>query len=568
MSRSRRASAICSLVAAGIGSLLVFVTPAPAASRPLDEAERQRAVDALFVPYNQPGSPGMVVGIYKGDRILYAQAYGLADLDHNVAITKQTVFNACSISKQFTAFAIALLAREGKVDLDADIRTYLPSMPDFGKTIRVRDLIYHTSGLRSDMQKVAGHDFGDVLVNQHSLNMMMRQEGLNFDPGSQMLYSNSGYNLLSEIVHVASGKTLRQFLDERVFRPLGMKNTFVFDSPGEIVPNLAESYVLADGRWRHVPRQHGITGSTNLHTTIEDFAHWAGNFNHPTVGDAALIKQFTSSGKLADGTPANYAFGLWQAKFSGHAAIMHTGSEAGFRSIFVHFPDSDLSIALFTNTPADRYALADKIADIYLNDAAGKPKVTPARAVENPTRLKAAAGHYVNELGRMITLSLKDGKLFWVFPEIGGSEPVVLRADGALDAATVHYPFSYRLVADRKGRVTAIEGHLDFIDIKPAVYARIEQAQPSMAALAELAGKYHSDEMDITYHLTVENGVLVARSLWMAAPLFLTPTIADGFDSAAGGIRFQRGADGQPAGFLLSFDRARFMPFKREGRTL
>lgn len=568
MGRLKLVSAMFSLVVVAIGGLLIVTAPALAANKPLDESARQKAIDALFAQYNQPDSPGVVVGVYKGGRILYTRAYGLADLNHNVPITTRTVFNACSLSKQFTAFAIALLAREGKVNLDADIRTYLPFMPDFGKTIRVRDLVHHTSGLRSDMQRIAGHDFGDVLISQHSLNIAAHQKGLNFDPGSQMLYSNTAYDLLSEIVHVASGKTLRQFLDERVFRPLGMNNSFVFDNPGEVVPNLAESYILADGHWQHVPRAHGITGSTNLHTTIEDFAHWAGNFSHPTVGDAALIAQITSPGKLADGTPVNYAFGLWRGKFAGHAAIMHTGSEAGFRTIFAHFPDSDLSLAVFSNTPVDRYALADAIADIYLNDGDGKPRTVSVAAVTKRARLKAAAGHYVNELGQMLTLDFADGQLFWISPEIDGREPLVLRADGVLDVRSVRYPFSYHLVTDKKGRVTAIEGRLDSMDIKPSVYDRIEQAHPSAAALGEFVGEYRNDELDITYHLTVENGALVARSLWTARPFVLLPTITDGFSSALGGMKFQRGATGQPAGFLLSSDRARYMLFTRETQGL
>lgn len=199
---------------------------------------REQRVDALFAQFDRRDSPGVAVGIFQNGKVLYCRGYGMADLEQGVAIGPDTIFHVASVSKHFTAFAVALLARDGKLRLDDDVRTYLPYVPDFGSVIRVRHLIHHTSGLRDqwDLFALGGKSFSDVLDTRQVINMISRQRTLNFTPGSATEYSNTGYTLLGEIVHATSGQTLREFTTQRMFQPLGMTHTFFYDDVTEIVP--------------------------------------------------------------------------------------------------------------------------------------------------------------------------------------------------------------------------------------------------------------------------------------------------------------------------------------------
>lgn len=571
-----RLSGFQTLVVTSVGCLFLVVgAPTFAAGKPglqaTDESgaetARRQAVDSVFAQFNQPGSPGMAVGVYKGSQIVYANGYGLADLEHNIPITPKSVFHVASISKQFTAFAIALLARDGKVDLDGDIRRYLPDVPDFGKPITVRDLIRHTGGLRDDLPTLAGRDSGDVLVQQHVLNIVARQRGLNFAPGAEALYCNTGYELLAEIVHAVSGQTLRDYLADHVFQPLGMARTFVHDDVNEIILNRVEPYEkAANGKWRHSLLNYGIYGSTNLHTTIEDMAKWAGNFGHPVVGDAALIQQITAPSALADGSLVNYGFGLWRTSFAGHKAVMHTGSDAGYHLIFAHFPDTDFTIAIFSNIDVNRFNLLEAVADIYLNGGAGKASKTPPAITPEPRLLQAAVGHYIDPLGHMITLDMAGDMAVGALtrtPAGGEAKPVIFRVDGSIDTGGERFWSYERLRTDNNGRVTAIEQIIEFLGRKPVIFTRIEPARPSQEAMAALAGDYRNSELDVTYRFSVEGGRLVARTIWTVDPIVFTPTVVDGFESSLGAIKVERDAKGKPVGLKINTENAHHVSLRK-----
>ena len=265
------------------------------------------------------------------------------------------MFNLASVSKHFTAFAIALLAREGKIDLDADIRRYLPYMPDFGHVVTVNHLIHHTSGLRTSeiLFELGGQDIGGVVHQAQIPQLAARQRELNFEPGSEYLYCNLAYSLLPEIVKAVTGKSFREFTRERIFEPLGMQRTLVQDDSSEIIPKRAQSYTKGeDGKgWVRALENYDVIGATGLMSNVQDMLKWAGNFAHPSVGDARLIEQIGAPGRLADGTPINYGFGLARQKFAGHEALMHTGSSAGYATLFAYFPKDDFAVAILMNAP-------------------------------------------------------------------------------------------------------------------------------------------------------------------------------------------------------------------------
>ncbi|HEV2132611.1 MAG TPA: serine hydrolase domain-containing protein, partial [Longimicrobiaceae bacterium] len=342
--------------------------PAAQGAEPQDTLAAR--VDALFRQWDRPGSPGAAVAVIRDGEIVYSRGYGMANLEYDVPITPTTIFHIASVSKHFTAFAIALLAEEGKLSLDDDIRTHLPEVPDFGRTLTIRHLIHHTSGLRDqwELLAMAGWRLDDVITREHILKMVSHQRALNFDPGEEYLYSNTGYTLMALLVERVSGQSFREFTEERIFRPLGMTSTHFHDDHEMIVPGRAYSYApRPGGGFRNSPLNYANVGATSLFTTVEDLAKWDRNFYEPQVGSEALFAQMESRGVLNDGRQIEYAFALSIGEHHGLRTVGHSGADAGYRSYYVRFPEQRLSVVVLSNLSSfNPTRVALRVADIYL----------------------------------------------------------------------------------------------------------------------------------------------------------------------------------------------------------
>jgi len=547
----------CVAFAAGAVSGAARATPASG------EHTRHAAVDALFKAFTT-NTPGAAVGIYHNGKLVYARGYGMADLEAGTPIGPQTRFHVASLSKQFTAFAIALLAREGKVDLEADIRRYLPFVPDFRAVITVRDLILHRSGLRDfyALFDIAGQGIHNVRHEQQVINLVSRQRALNFMPGTAYVYCNTDYTLLAEIVRAVTGRTLRQFTSERIFQPLGMTHTFFADDVSEIIPNRAQSYArTGDGRhWQRDLLNSDNTGATGLSATVGDLARWAANFSRPRVGDRALIEQISQNGTLRDGTPIRYGFGLQRTSLGGRDVVFHVGGEAGFQSIFAYFPGEDFAVAMTTNANFN-LNLADEvtsIAGLYLLKTPAAPALVAVDARASPDRL---VGTYRAPFAHSLRLEARNGRLYR--NERDAPQELLQRVDGTFDAGSPQEEF-FTAVEDASGGVVAVEQHSP----GEGRVTRFERAPtvPLAPAFDELVGDYYSDELDITYRLRLENGRLLARSLWIAEPIVLAPVVVDRFESDNryfAAVVFDRDGAGRIRGLHVSSDRARNIEMRR-----
>lgn len=354
-------------------------------------------VDALFAEWEKPDSPGAALMIIHEGRIVYRRGYGSANLEYGIPITPGTIFHVASVSKQFTAAAVALLADRGRLSLDDEVQTYLPSVPDFGHRITIRHLIHHTSGLRDQWEilRLAGWRMDDVITQAQIMQMACRQRDLNFLPGSEYLYSNTGYTFLAEIVARVSGRSFRQFTDEQIFKPLGMRNTHFHDDHEEIVPNRAYSYKPhPKGGFRKSVLNYANVGATSLFTTAEDLARWLLNFEIPLVGTPALVEQLHERFTLTSGERIPYAFGLRHNTYRGIPYIGHSGWDAGFKSFVGRFPDQRLGVVLLTNLVTfNPEALAGRVAEAYLGDRVQwGPEEPPASPAADPP----AAGPELN----------------------------------------------------------------------------------------------------------------------------------------------------------------------------
>jgi CubicO group peptidase (beta-lactamase class C family) len=343
-------------------------------------------IDRLFVEWNKPNSPGCALGVIKDGQFIYKKGYGMANLDYNIPIDSKTVFYIASMSKQFTATSIALLAEQGKLSLNDDIRRYLPEMPQYQNPITISHLIHHTSGIRDYIVLKYLFGFPTESINSDAemyetmarttdkevFELIARQKALNFAPGEQHMYSNSNYILLAEIVKRVSGKSLREFADENIFQPLGMINTHYYEDLTVVVKNRATGYSpRKDGSFAPVPTNNGTVGPAGVLTTVEDLLLWDRNFygNKLGKGGQDLINLVLTSGAINNGEKLRYAFGLVHYKYNGLNAVGHDGGFFGFKTSMNRFPEQRFTVICLCNSrnaPMD--ALADQVADIYLAD--------------------------------------------------------------------------------------------------------------------------------------------------------------------------------------------------------
>jgi CubicO group peptidase (beta-lactamase class C family) len=382
----------------------------------------ESGVDKVFTRWTAT-TPGCAVGVnVKGQNVL-ERAYGMADLEHGVANKADTIFEAGSVSKQFTAAAVLLLAREGKLSLDDPARKYVPELPDYGKPLTIRHMLQHTSGLR-DWGEVAGlagwPRTTRVHTHAHVLDILSRQRSLNFMPGEQWSYSNSGYNLSAVIVSRVSGKAFAEFTRERIFTPLGMTRTSWRDDYTRVVKDRAIAYSERGGEFRTNMPFENVHGNGGLLTTVGDLLRWDQNPVVKKVGDDEFLRIQHQEGTLNSGKPHGYALGLFIGEHKGLKAVSHSGSTAGYRAHLIRLPDQRVSVAVLCNAAnANATQYAEQVADLYLagqlkstttpEPNPGRRPAAPSNLRLTPEQLSAYAGTYYSDEAEATYVVVADG---------------------------------------------------------------------------------------------------------------------------------------------------------------
>ncbi len=330
-------------------------------------------IDAIFSEWNNEDNPGAGVGIVKDGQLIFSKGYGMASLQHKIPFGPNTVADLGSVAKQFTSFAIALLAEEGKLSLDDDIRKYYPEISDFGHKITIRHLVHHTSGLREIYGVFTLQGWSGPGVRQEDIFHLLRQQKeLNFKPGDQYLYCNTSYALLGAIIEKVSGQSFEDFFQSRIFKPLGMNHTYIMDHLGEIFQNGADSYMPTDRGFVESYDNSSMFGQGGFYSNIEDMSKWLANFQEPKVGNKNVMEQILETGKLNSEEELTYAFGLRVGKYRGVKVVEHSGSSAGFRTWMRWCPEQQIGIIIQTNrSDAGQLQAIDKITDILLSDQLG-----------------------------------------------------------------------------------------------------------------------------------------------------------------------------------------------------
>ena len=543
--------------------LFVLLIPFGVFSQDLPDSTIRR-IDSVFKSYT-PTTPGCAVAVSKNGTIIFQKGYGQANLEYSIPIVPTTIFHIASESKQYVAFCMLLLEKEGKLSIDDDIRKYLDYVPDFGHKITIRHLIHHTSGLRDQWQLLAnaGWQLDDVITQDHVIKLVAKQKALNFIPGDEFMYCNTGYTLMAEIVKKVTGLTLREYTDKNIFQPLGMKDTHFHDNYQEIVPGRAYSYspVLNKG-FQHAVLSYSIVGATSLFTTVVDETKWLNNYETGQVGGKDLIEKMYTVGVLNDGRKLNYAFALNIGKHRGWDQIGHGGGDAGFRTYACRFPEKGFGIVVFSNHGwVNPTGLVNEVANVLISENKTEAKPEEKKYIADSVFLKKLAGKYYTYRGNLAEMFWQKGKLHGRNSNSGSTFEVRMTEDGVnrfriVDAGIV--------VLDEKNR--SADSVLEFTMENPTntfVYKR--QAQVPQKITSEFAGKYFGEETEAYYYISEKNGQLTLEHRKYSS-VALKNIAPDQFTSPhwwMNHIRFLRDKKGKVIAFEVNSGRIQHLKYDR-----
>ena len=528
----------------------------------------EKEIDKIFKSYDNSSKPGAALAVVKNGEILFKKGYGSAQLEYNIPVSPSTVFHIASVSKQFTVFAILLLEEAGQLSFDDDIRKYIPEVPDFGKTITLRHLASHTSGLRDqwELLSLAGWRWDDVITKEHIMKLVSKQQELNFDPGEAYTYCNTGFTLLAEVVARVANQSFAEYTEEKIFKPLKMNNTLFYDDHEKIVKNRAYSYYTFGDTYKKSVLNYANVGATSLFTTVEDLAIWAMNFSKPKVGNERVFKKMSTLATLNNGDTFGGAYGQFVGTYNGLNQIQHGGADAGYRSYLSRFPDQDFAVMVFSNlaqsNPVD---LANQVTDLYLadlfvKDIKAEPKKETVDFVELKTdQLEKFAGHYWNEADsyarkiyvRNDTLRYNRG------PQ--NESPLLPISSDEFKMLNVGVDLTVAFTKQNGNREMVVT--IDSGD--PIVSIEFTPVNYTVKDLNQFIGTYYSPELSTYYHLVVKDEALIATHA-RVPDVKLEAQKMDTFSSnGSGNINFYRDEQGQIHGLKISNSRVKNLWFER-----
>lgn len=537
----------------------------PVATTPEGQVDQRMAI-------YQDDTPGGVVAVVKGGEIVFAKGYGMANLEYAIANTPQTPYHMASVSKQFTAFAIALLADQGKLALDDAVHHYIPELPDFGKPITLRHLLTHTSGLRDqwNLWVMSGGRMDDVIRQEDLFRLIERQRALNFEPGAEYLYSNTGYMLLAETVKRVAGEDFGAWMQAQVFEPLGMASTQIYDDHERLVPGRAYSYGNGEDGIKKLVLSYANSGATSLFTTAEDLTKWLRNFRAAAVGSPAVLAQMQERGILNNGDTLSYALGIGIGTYRGLRRIQHGGADAGYRTLLAYYPEIDAGVVVLGNISSfNPGQIANAAAEAFFAEHMEPEPVKREEAEQDqtdtegvtvaPALLDAYAGHYVIEGGPAVDI-LREGD--GLFAQIQGQPRFALialadtlfRVDAPVD---VRVSF-HRAPDGRVERGTVYQNG-------ETAFRRVAPWRPDAEALAAYTGRFYSPELETFYTIAVEDSQLVARHRRHGV-IQLTPREKDAFSGNVfffGDVAFDRDETGVVTTMRVSNGRVRNLVFEK-----
>jgi CubicO group peptidase (beta-lactamase class C family) len=513
-------------------------------------------VDSIFTTYGNKG-PGCAVAIVKNAQVIFTKGYGLASLEYKLPISASSVFDIASLSKQFTGFAISTLIQQGKISLNDDVRKYLPDFPKFEKVITIGNLVHHTSGLRDwpEALEAAGWRYSELCSFDDIMNMVKHQKELDFEPGSEHSYSNTGYNVLAAVVEKVTGKSFCEWTSENIFKPLGMAATFFLDDSRKVIPGLASSYYLDNNSFVKSTDILTAYGSSSLYSSVDDLDKWAINFEKAINAKEPVYMRMLEGTMLNNGTKISYGFGLESEDYNGYKSIVHTGAWAGYRTIIRMFPDQKMAFIVLGNANDNNLSggLANKLVDLFLEKQNSSVAPVKARPVYHPATamLNKYTGNYKWGGGEVAITQDKGILMFQYTGE--GVYPTIALADSVFLLEAANKTFTFH--TDKGGAVNSFTFR-DKLGKRFAIY------KTTIEELPQYAGTYYSGELEAQYRVYVKDKKLFIHH-FRRGDFELSSNTKDEFTGDIGTLTFYRDSK-KVSCFKLSGGRVRNIRFIRK----
>ncbi|XUU60156.1 serine hydrolase [Erythrobacter sp. HA6-11] len=550
-----------SMIFAMLCAAIVALPPARAATP--DWA----AIDALVAPYEGDGQPGISLAVMIDGEVVYERSAGMADLSHKVPISSDTRFNIASVTKQFTAFAIMLLAEEGQLSLDQDVREFIPELHERPTPVTIRHLLDHTSGLRevNTLLLLSGAGEASPVTQARSMDMILRQRGENFPAGQRQEYSNTGYILLAEIVERVSGEPFPEFMDERVFKPLGMEHTFVASDPQRITKGLAMSYDPVRDGFARANLLNSDYGASGIVSSPRDMLLWARALETGSIGNAGVLKAFHARSTLADGSNAIGANGQEYRKFRGVDTWSHGGSSGGFRSFLLRVPAEKMAIAVMGNRGDFlKAAFAFDVAEVLLAD-----RLEPAPSREFTPETQAELDRYVGDyrLFAGVVFSVRREGEQITFATFGSDEAFPLeqvgRGEFMLNPAR-ELRIAFRDFED--GRASRMRWTVSDDGFIPAPRVEMAPVPGEPTDPARIAGTYYSETLQQAVEIQVRDDALWVRTgdaIYAQLDHYQPDTFRPLGPSPVQRLELVRAEDGRVEGALISASLADNIEYRK-----
>lgn len=529
----------------------------------------KKLVDQLMIPFSSKSGPGVSISVLKEGKVVLAKGYGMSNLTYGIPMTENSGMSIASVSKQFTGMAIMLLVNEGKLSLDDDIRTHMPELKDFGTPVTIRNMLNHTSGYREILNflPMAGWRFTDAMESDQPMQVVNRQVSLQNVPGTEYNYNNTTFMILARLVEKVSGEDWITFMTERIFKPLGMKNTTVKVQQGQVIPGSSQGYASAEGGgYRYVTDFAAAYGASGVNASALDMTKWMLNYSNYTVGGKSAIDAITASGVLASGDSTFYGLGLSNRKWRGQRTYSHTGGETSHRTFFGYMPDIKSGIFISSNHPAFSTGMWTDIAEAFFSEFlepeknTEEPKAKEPATHPTPAQMEAIAGRY-QFIGAplQIVYSIENGKMYAQASgqprfETTPTSDSTFSFVGVAASVTFHY--------EKDGTVKRATHHQG----TNSPMEKIPDDPITPEKLLEYEGVYYSVELETQYTLKVVDGKLMAHHRWYK-PFAFTHSAKESFSGGqwfVGQIEFDRDPSGAVSGFSAGNGRTRGVWFQKK----
>jgi len=525
--------------------------------------EHTQKIDALFTNWNAPNHPGGAIGVMQDGKVVYSKAFGLASLEYLVPNTTGTLFNVASVSKQFTAMGIVLLELQGKLSVDDPVSKHLTDLPEIADKVTIRHMLHHTSGFRSlhALLGMAGWRGNDMRTNDDLYRFVKNQKELNFEPGEEYLYCNTGFMLAADIIEKVTGEEFTAWTKKEIFEPLGMYDTYVEEFPSRVIAQNATSYATTKTGFKREIDYWGYVGSGNIHATTLDLLKWGENFYNPTKDWEKAFERLQTLDNFNNGNPNNYAFGVRVDAYKGHKRISHSGSIGGFRAMFVTYPEQKLTIVVLTNfSRGNPGGNTLKISDILLPQKEEKVEARQAFPYPETKILEGIVGHYWNSQQKNTRqIILKDDSLFFATNSNNPSPLLPDNKEGFYVANSATY---VNFEKDRTGKTIRMlvsnNGNV------PQKYESYQEVSDADLKPVDYVGEFYSSELMTSYFLTDNAGKLQAyHNRHGDIELELIKTDVFDADYPLGTIEILRNKRGKVSGFKATNGRARNVVFEK-----